>query len=171
MQEFAPPDENYENHESLPRRRFLKLAIAGLNGLIALALTVPGVGYLLTPVLRTGAGAWVKLGGLSALKATQPQKATFTYLSEEGYVSREKKGFVWAVADDASPEGLTVFSAVCSHTGCNVAWHADEDHFVCPCHEGRYDREGNVVSGPPPRPLQKLPLKIEGDTVSIQLPA
>jgi len=154
--------------DNLPRRGFLKIAIAGLNGLIALALAVPGLGYLLTPVFRKGSGAWIPLGPPERFHPGEPAKVTFKYISESGYTQTQRTGFVWVVENE-SGEGVTVFSAVCSHTGCNVAWQADDGQFVCPCHGGRYDIKGAVVSGPPPRPLTKLPLKIENDELSIQL--
>lgn len=155
--------------DALPRRGFLKLAIGAFNALIGLALAIPGLGYLLTPVFRKGASAWVQLGDVERLKTPVPQKASFRYISETGYTRSQKSGFVWVVEDAEAAYGVTALSAVCSHTGCNVAWHFDEAHFVCPCHGGRYDIRGNVVSGPPPKPLQKLPLRVENGRAAVQL--
>jgi len=152
----------------LPRRRFLQAAIVALNALVALLLAVPGVGYVLTPILRKGGAVWVAVGKLQDFSLSTPQKATFTYISEAGYTRAGKKGFVWVVAagkDDPLP---VVFSPVCSHTGCNVAWQSSEGLFVCPCHEGRYDAFGAVVSGPPPAPLKKLPVRIENGQLFIK---
>lgn len=154
---------------ALPRRRFLKIAIGLLNGLLALALAVPGVAYLLTPAFRKGRAAWVSIGQIDDFAKATPQKATFKYVSLSGYTQKEKNGFVWVVADPDSPDGLTAFSAVCSHTGCNVAWQAGAALFVCPCHGGRYSKKGEVVAGPPPRPLTKLALKIKNGQVTVQI--
>lgn len=148
----------------------MKVAIAALNGLIALLLAVPGLGYLLTPVFRKGAEEWVAIGTVAKFRSPDPQKATFSYVAESGYTRAEKKGFVWVLAAGTDSGSLTVYSPVCSHTGCNVAWRSAENLFVCPCHGGRYDRRGEVVSGPPPRPLEKLPVKITRGEVFIQLP-
>ncbi len=149
--------------EALSRRGFLKIAIGFLNGLIALMLAVPGLGFLLTPVFRKGSASWVKLGAVENFVRAAPQKAVFKYTSTSGYTTAEKSGFVWVVAEDA--QNIAVLSAICSHTGCNVAWQTDEQKFVCPCHEGRYDRHGAVLSGPPPRPLTKLPVRIENEQI------
>lgn len=157
--------------ENLPRRGFLKIAIAVLNGLIALALAIPGLGYLLTPVFRKGEERWIDLGSIDEFKSMEPQKAIFSYITESGYIREERKGFVWVLADSGEEEHVMVLSAVCTHTGCNVAWHADVGKFVCPCHEGMYNREGEVISGPPPRPLAKLPTRVENGKLSIQLSA
>ncbi|MEW6118154.1 MAG: Rieske 2Fe-2S domain-containing protein [Nitrospirota bacterium] len=52
-------------------------------------------------------------------------------------------------------------SSSCSHLGCLVSWSYHKNLFICPCHGGTYDIEGNVVSGPPPLPLSRLPLKVQ----------
>ncbi len=157
------------DEESISRRGFLKAAIGLLNGLIALTLAVPGLGFLLTPVFRKGSSSWIKLGAADNFSSAEPQKATLKYVSEAGYTRAEKTGFVWVVPEAGGENPLTVLSAVCSHTGCNVAWQTDEQKFVCPCHEGRYDRHGDVLSGPPPRPLTKLATRIENGQLFVQL--
>jgi rieske iron-sulfur protein len=60
-------------------------------------------------------------------------------------------------------EGVVAYSAVCTHTGCDVtSWHPDRQLLECPCHYSFYDpKEGaKVVSGPSPRRLPALPLRI-----------
>ncbi len=44
-------------------------------------------------------------------------------------------------------------SAVCTHLRCTVAYQSDKDSFYCPCHGGVFDNHGNVLAGPPPKPL------------------
>ena len=66
-------------------------------------------------------------------------------------------------------EELLVFSSVCTHLGCLINWHRTENRFMCPCHGGQYDMQGNVVAGPPPTPLNRLSLKIERQKVYIGL--
>ncbi|MCB9898572.1 MAG: Rieske (2Fe-2S) protein [Planctomycetes bacterium] len=51
---------------------------------------------------------------------------------------------------------FTVLSSTCTHSdACLVGWDPRRFQLVCPCHRGVYDVWGNVVSGPPPRPLQR----------------
>jgi len=66
-----------------------------------------------------------------------------------------------------SGDRVFALSASCSHLGCLVDWSRYKRQFICPCHGGKYDMEGNVISGPPPLPLQRMPLKMEDGTVSI----
>jgi cytochrome b6-f complex iron-sulfur subunit len=64
-------------------------------------------------------------------------------------------------------EGVTALSMICTHLGCIVQWQEGNQQFYCPCHDGRYDRDGDVVSGPPPIPLERLPVKLLGDKVIV----
>ncbi|MGD0886077.1 MAG: ubiquinol-cytochrome c reductase iron-sulfur subunit [Thermodesulfovibrionales bacterium] len=72
-----------------------------------------------------------------------------------------------AIVINSADKGLVAFSRVCTHLGCLVEYDKDKKRMLCPCHAGVFDLEGNVVSGPPPRPLAKLPLRIEGETIVI----
>ncbi|MBN2654869.1 MAG: ubiquinol-cytochrome c reductase iron-sulfur subunit [Nitrospirae bacterium] len=62
---------------------------------------------------------------------------------------------------------ILALSPVCTHLGCIVTWDNNASEFVCPCHAGRYNSAGVVLSGPPPKPLARLPLKIESGNVMI----
>ncbi len=60
-------------------------------------------------------------------------------------------------------DGLVAFSAICTHAQCTVTgWINDRQVLHCPCHQSEYDPRQNakVVSGPAPRALAALPLKI-----------
>lgn len=62
---------------------------------------------------------------------------------------------------------VRALSAICTHLGCTVQWHPEEKNFICPCHQGIYDFNGNVVSGPPPRSLEKLQVKVRDGQVFV----
>lgn len=65
-----------------------------------------------------------------------------------------------------SAEGIVAYSAICTHTGCEVgAFLPDEQLLYCECHQSRFDprEEAKVTDGPAPRSLPALPLKaVEG---------
>lgn len=62
------------------------------------------------------------------------------------------------------PDGtLAAFNAVCTHLDCTVQYRADTSQIWCACHNGVYDLGGNVVSGPPPRPLERLSVNLRGE--------
>jgi cytochrome b6-f complex iron-sulfur subunit len=56
-----------------------------------------------------------------------------------------------------------------AHLGCLVQWHKDTEKFVCPCHAGTYDSEGEVISGPPPAALKECCVEENGETLRIYL--
>jgi rieske iron-sulfur protein len=62
--------------------------------------------------------------------------------------------------------GVLAYSAICPHTGCEVVnWLADKQVLDCPCHNSEYDPKAGarVISGPSPRGLAALPLRITDD--------
>ena len=62
---------------------------------------------------------------------------------------------------------VKAISTVCTHLGCTVFWQKDRQEFFCPCHNGRFDKNGVVLEGPPPAPLDLYPVEIEGDNVFV----
>ena len=58
-------------------------------------------------------------------------------------------------------------SAVCTHMRCVLRWKRDNATFQCPCHDGAFDRTGNVLSGPPKRPLPQFAAEIRADEIIV----
>jgi cytochrome b6-f complex iron-sulfur subunit len=69
---------------------------------------------------------------------------------------------------DAGGE-LRAFSAVCTHLGCIVRWETGMEHLYCACHGGMFDRAGQVVGGPQPRPLPRHPLEVREGQVFVKI--
>jgi nitrite reductase/ring-hydroxylating ferredoxin subunit len=60
-----------------------------------------------------------------------------------------------------SDNEFRAFSRRCSHAGCSVEFDGPSRCLRCPCHRGAYDaRMGNVVLGPPRRPLDEIVLEM-----------
>lgn len=64
-------------------------------------------------------------------------------------------------------QGFAALSAVCTHLGCIVKWDDKKQQIVCPCHGAVFDTKGNVVSGPPPKPLAPIRVGVVGGKVYI----
>ena len=62
---------------------------------------------------------------------------------------------------------LRAFSALCTHLACTVFYETDTETVFCPCHNGRFDLSGNVVSGPPPAPLEAFRVEISGEEIIV----
>lgn len=65
-------------------------------------------------------------------------------------------------------DGLRAISTSCTHLGCKAYYEPDNDRFFCPCHNGVFDLNGNVVAGPPPSPLEGYEVQVdENDNVFV----
>jgi len=67
-----------------------------------------------------------------------------------------------------APQGIVAYSAVCTHAGCDEwAWRSEQKMLKCPCHDSEFDpKDGaRVSSGPAPRRLAALPVKVEDGVV------
>lgn len=59
------------------------------------------------------------------------------------------------------------FSAVCTHLNCTVQFQQDTHQIWCACHNGQFDLNGNIVGGPPPRPLEAFEVNLRGEDVVV----
>jgi Rieske Fe-S protein len=62
---------------------------------------------------------------------------------------------------------VMAFRGVCSHMECNVDYKPAERRFYCACHQGWFDDNGINVAGPPPKPLEVLEIREEGEKLII----
>jgi len=123
-----------------------------------------------------GLAAWPKAGGtarrwrravsLFDLPPNQPMPAVLNERHEDGWYAASKQAVVFI---DREGRGYRALSATCQHLGCSVHWDISKQQFLCPCHGGVYDREGRVVAGPPPRPLERLNLRVNQQTSDIEV--
>ena len=66
---------------------------------------------------------------------------------------------------------FVAYDAVCTHLGCQIhfdkeptkGWENKKDNLFCACHGAVFDpKNGDVIAGPPPRPMPKI--RLETDT-------
>lgn len=69
----------------------------------------------------------------------------------------------------SSEETIQAFSAVCTHLRCILQWDDRTKNILCPCHAGAFDRNGNVLSGPPTRPLHEYPAEVRADEIIVRV--
>ena len=75
-------------------------------------------------------------------------------------VADEAQFTKWASALTAADMDVLAIWNRCAHLGCPVAYSPGTKGYVCPCHGGAYDSRGIVIGGPPPRPLDRVDIKI-----------
>ena len=111
-----------------------------------------------------GCAGLVVLGGLSGCDPGEPEMrmGKLADLESKGSLTVEFNGdLIMAMKD---PQGeITIFSLVCRHKRCTVEWQDELREFHCPCHEGKYNARGKVISGPPPGPLRRFKPEVRGE--------
>jgi len=127
-----------------------------LKGIYGLLVTC-GLGGLLYGLYR-----FMAPGGGAAAPVEVPLSAgpeggsyTFQYGTTPAILLHEEEGKVQA------------FSLVCTHMACTVVWQGEKKEFYCPCHDGYFDANGKVLSGPPPAPLERLQVALLDDKVRV----
>lgn len=70
-----------------------------------------------------------------------------------------------------TPQGTyKAFTAICTHLACTVQYRPEIGHIWCACHDGHFDLNGQVLAGPPPRPLAELSVTVKGDEIVVSRP-
>ncbi len=74
--------------------------------------------------------------------------------------NRKPAIFIRIGPDPSSADSYRALSAVCSHLQCTVQYEKASGQIWCACHNGRFSLTGNVLSGPPPSPLETFKVDI-----------
>jgi len=148
------------------RRNFMKAAIAGIGGLIGAALGLPAIPYIMGPALQKESDNWLQLGSVSKVELNIPTLFKKTIETQTGWINTEEKISVYELTSNG--QDYVVMSNVCTHLGCRVRWIPEKDGFFCPCHNGVFSKDGTVVAGPPPRPLDRFESKVEDGVIFIK---
>lgn len=155
MTEAAPPvegaSENIEGQQEeikVNRQEFLNIAWLASLGFLTLSLSGVTIAFSY-PRFREG-----EFGG------------TFTFgpvanLPEVGTTPENfPKVKFWLSNTD---QGIIALYKVCPHLGCLYGWNDQEFKFICPCHGSQYEHDGDYISGPAPRSLDRFVVRIEDE--------
>ena len=66
-------------------------------------------------------------------------------------------------------DGVAAFSRRCTDLGCLVSWNKEREQFICPCHQGTFDKNGVNIAGPPPRPLDRFQIVKRGEQLYVNI--
>lgn len=134
--------------------------------------------------LRTLSGAFLgiwALGGAGALaaymRAPEEDHSSTDRIVRIGRLEELRIGEARLVRHGVSPffvirtgaEQVIALSAVCTHVRCILDYDHERRGLVCPCHDGRFDLNGNVVSGPPPRALPTYEVSTRAGEVFVRV--
>jgi menaquinol-cytochrome c reductase iron-sulfur subunit len=100
-------------------------------------------------------------GTMTKLKLTTPSKLVFRKNRVDGWKVANEKSTA-RVVKKAENE-IVAFAPQCPHLGCAYHWVAKQNKFLCPCHASTFSIEGEVLTGPAQRPLDRFEVKVESD--------
>ena len=152
----------FEVHD---RRSFLGRVVTSGMALIGAAFAALA-GVAAAPKVRGAGRRWRRTISVFEVPPERPTAAVIADRQADGWYETRKQSVVFI---DREGEGYRALSATCTHLGCRVRWDATSELYVCPCHGGAYDREGRVVAGPPPQPLQRLAVRVNPQTSDIEV--
>jgi menaquinol-cytochrome c reductase iron-sulfur subunit len=151
--------------ESTTRRSFYSAAIAGLGGLMTLALAAPAAAYLFFRPRSQKQSDFVPTADLAQLTVGKPEEVVFRRTRVDGWRVLNEKSTAWVVRQD--DQNVVAFTPQCTHLGCAYHWDEAAHNFLCPCHTSTFSIDGKVLSGPAPRPLDRYVTKIDQGKILI----
>ena len=148
------------------RRNFLSVATWSIAGFIGAAMAIPAIAYIIGPALkRTDTQNWIRLGSASKVELNTPTLFKTTVERQTGWIVNEEELSFYVLTENG--RDYIAMSNICTHLGCRVRWITEDEDFFCPCHNGVFDKEGKVIAGPPPRPLDRYEVKVEDDQLYV----
>lgn len=148
------------------RRRFLVRLSLWLGAIPAVLVSIPLFSALLGPLLRKQGQVWRKVADLTDFAIGETKRVTYLNADPLPWAGVTAKATAWLRRE--TQDKFIAFSDHCTHLGCPVRWEAKAELFMCPCHGGVYYKDGTVASGPPPKPLPTIEVRINGNSVEIK---
>jgi cytochrome b6-f complex iron-sulfur subunit len=141
-------------HDDAGRRRFLSQAVMGFGLLFGMGTLALRFAQFLVPSPKPKRYEAVLIGA----EATVPAGEALP-IDVGGHKIMVLR----------SAEGVAAFSRRCTDLGCLVSWNKEKEEFVCPCHQGRFDKDGKNIAGPPPRPLDRFEVVKRGGQLYVNI--
>ncbi|TFG72030.1 MAG: ubiquinol-cytochrome c reductase iron-sulfur subunit [Solirubrobacterales bacterium] len=163
---MKPP--GYFEGESMTRRKVFTVASQAVGGLAGAVVILPALGFAMAPIFDRPEEVWQPVGPLTDFASDTYLAVVITIVAGIGeagkstvYVRRGSPDF------EESPDELVAISTRCAHLGCPVRFFEAAGNFICPCHGGVYGFEGEVLGGPPVRPLDRFQTRVVDDVVEV----
>jgi menaquinol-cytochrome c reductase iron-sulfur subunit len=158
--------------ETVTRRRFMTVSSQAMGGIAAASFLLPALGLAIGPIFKQPPHSWQEIGDAQDFTNDNYIPVVVTIaegIGEAGKTTAYVRRFN-ALIDTDPYDRNTPYIAIssrCAHLGCPVRWVDAAERFICPCHGGVYDLLGRRVGGPPVRPLDRFPTRVNGDKVEL----
>jgi menaquinol-cytochrome c reductase iron-sulfur subunit len=143
----------------IDRRTFHLVSIYGLWALIGASVSIPAGVYLLLPPRPRKSDEWAEAGNVSGLELGLPEEWVFRRNRTDGWKVTSEKTTAWVVKK--SDREIVAFGPQCPHLGCAYHWETGSQTFLCPCHASTFSIDGEVLTGPAPRALDRYEARVE----------
>ena len=160
--------------ETVTRRRFMTGTVHGAGALFTMGFTLPALAFAIGPIFDNTSLPWQPIGPPDRFPNDNYVPVIITVgpgIGEAGkttvYVRARN-----AAVDTTPPNQYNRWVAIstrCAHLGCPVRWVPAAERFICPCHGGVYDLQGERVGGPPPRPLDRFYTRLNAATGLVEV--
>ncbi len=149
MYKFDTEKTPAQEFETQSRRSFLTMVVGAGGALWAAVAAYPLYRYYIAPEVEVDNTIEVDAGDPAQYAPGSISRIAFG--KKPVFLLAEGGGVFMAV------------SAICTHLGCVISPNDDNSGFMCPCHGGKYTRDGTNVGGPPPRPLDTYHTEVRED--------
>lgn len=165
--QVPPPGSSPEpSSQEVSRRRFLTGLSIGLGAIGTAIVSVPVVGFVIGPLLRSQPDVWRQVGPVGMFKVGDTVEVTFQDPSPVPWAGVTADSAAWLRR--VSESEFRAFSIHCTHLGCPIRWLPDAHLFMCPCHGGVFYQDGRPAAGPPPVPLAELMVRVREGQVEVR---
>ncbi len=158
----------YFEGESMTRRKVFAVGGQALGGLAGAAIILPALGFAVAPIFDKPEEDWQPVGPLDDFVPETYVPRVITIVQGIGEAGKSTV-YVRRGSTDLGedPESHIAISTRCAHLGCPVRFVQAAGNFICPCHGGVYGFQGEVIGGPPVRPLDRFQTRVTDDLVEI----
>ncbi len=163
--------------ETVTRRRLFEVGSLAAGGVAGAAIGLPVLGFAFGPILTDQTpGDWKDVGpeeDFTPDTYVPKVMSVAAGIGEAGKTTIYVRKFNPRIDNALGPKDtkkVTPYIAIttrCAHLGCPVRFVQAAQRFICPCHGGVYDGLGQVIGGPPPRPLDRFYTRVERGRVLV----
>ncbi|MBI4320062.1 MAG: ubiquinol-cytochrome c reductase iron-sulfur subunit [Chloroflexi bacterium] len=141
------------------RRRLIAQALGAIGAFFAGIIGIPLIRFITFPIAEKIPEVWSEVGPVSDFPEGQVKLADISPVYKQLLSEDPGKRTVY-VLHKGNGE-FVCYHFHCTHVGCPVRWVEGAQRFFSPCHGGVFDKDGRVLAGPPPRPLDRHEVKVE----------
>ena len=147
------------------RRSFSETLIHVFGAIITTVMAGLSGVYLMSPPKKHNGGGWVEAADSAKLKIGAAEEVVFERTRVDGWRVSKEKASAWVVKK--SEAEVIAFSSACTHLGCAYRYDDAAKNFICPCHTSAFSIDGQVLSGPAPRALDRYEVKLDKGRVML----